>query len=141
MQPHHRVEDRDGGAGRRRRVRRAVVMLLVALLLLVGGMLLLSVGAPEWQPDGSRERYPFLVRVLVCASLIAGTMLVPIGLRRLLLALVPSKSLGVVLAALVGLFGLVAVPLEIWMGVALTRGLEPGSQERQDSGDGDWDWD
>jgi hypothetical protein len=25
------------------------------------------------------------------------------------------------------------------MGVALTRGLEPGSQERHETGDGDWD--
>lgn len=128
-------------AQRTRRFRRTVVMLLLALVLLLGALLLYALGVPAWAPDGSREAYDDALVVLIGACLVSGTLLGPLGLRELILAIVPSKALGLVLALVIGMAGLVAVPIELWLLGVVTRALEPGAHERYESDEDDWDWD
>jgi hypothetical protein len=131
-------------ATRRRRFRRTVVMLLLAIVLLLLALLIYATGTPDWQPDGSREPYPSWRRALICASLVAGTLLGPLGLRELVLAIVPSKALGVVLGIAIGLAGIVVVPIELWLAIGITEEFDPGTQQRYES-DADsgssFDWD
>lgn len=126
---------------RTRRFRRTVVLLLLALVLVLLALLLLALGVPSWQPDGSREAYAAILRALIGASLVAGTLLLPLGLRELILALVPSKPLGLILGVLIGVAGMIVAPLELWLVVIATAEHEPGSQARYESDDDDWDWD
>jgi cell division protein FtsW (lipid II flippase) len=125
---------------RRERVRHAIIFLLLAIVLLLLALLLYSTAAPEWNADGSREPYPAWVRALLCASVIAGTMLMPISVRAFLLAALPSKTLGIVLGIFVGIFGVIAVPLELWLALGITDAEDPGARERYESSE-DWDWD
>ncbi len=127
-------------AERRVHGRNAVIFLLLAIVLLLLALLLFGNAAPEWNADGSREPYPAWARALVCASVVAGTVMVPLSLRSLVLLLLPHKALAVLLGVLVGAVGLVAAPLEVWLALAITDAEEPGSEERYESG-GDWDWD
>jgi hypothetical protein len=128
-------------AQRKQRFRRVVVFLLLAIALLLLGLLLLTMGTPDWQADGSRSDYGAAMRAAICASLIAGTMLVPVSLRELILALLPNQALGVILGVAIGMTGLIAVPIEIWLVMIVTDELEPGAQERYEEDGDDWDWD
>jgi hypothetical protein len=128
-------------AQRKRRFRRTLVLLLLALVLLLLALVIYAFGQPGWQPDGSREAYDEAVRLLIAACLISGTLLGPLGLRELILAIAPSKALGLILAIVIGMGGLIAVPVELWLLSIVTDGLEPGSRERYESGDDDFDWD
>jgi hypothetical protein len=114
---------------RKQRFRRTVILLLLAM------------ATPDWEADGSRSPYGMATRTAICASLILGTMLVPVGLRELILALLPSPALGLILGLLIGMMGLLAVPLEIWLVMIVTDEHEPGSQQRYEDGGDDWDWD
>lgn len=128
-------------AQRKRRFRRTVVLLLLAIALLLLGLLLFAMTTPGWQADGSRPAYGSMTRAAICASLIGGTMLVPISARELILALVPNRALGLILGLLIGLTGLVAAPVELWLVMLVTDELEPGAQERYEADGDDWDWD
>lgn len=128
-------------AQRKQRFRRSVVLLLLAIVLLLLAFFVLALATPDWQPDGSRPDYSTAARALIIASLVAGTILAPVSLRELILAVLPSKTLGVVLAIAIGMAGMIAAPIEIWLALAITDSLEPGTQERYESDDGDWDWD
>jgi hypothetical protein len=68
-------------------------------------------------------------------------MLVPVSLRELILALLPNQALGVILGVAIGMTGLIAVPIEIWLVMIVTDELEPGAQERYEEDGDDWDWD
>lgn len=127
-------------AQRKQRFRRTVIMLLLAIALLLLALLLLAMATPDWQADGSREPYGAAMRAAICVSLAVGTMLVPVGLRELILAVLPSQALGLVLGLLIGMTGLVAVPIEVWLVMVVTDELEPGAQQRYEEDDG-WDWD
>jgi cell division protein FtsW (lipid II flippase) len=131
-------------AKRKQRFRRVVVFLLLAIVLLLLGLLLLAMATPEWQADGSRAPYGMATRAAICACLVGGTMLVPLSLRELILALLGrhavGSALGVILGVLVGMTGLIAVPVELWLVMIVTDELEPGAQQRYEE-DGDWDWD
>ncbi len=116
-------------------------MLLLAIAVLLLGLLVFALATPPWQADGSREAYSALVIAAICACLVVGTVLIPVGLRELVLALLPSKALGLVLALGIGFAALIAVPLEIWLVTIVTDELEPGSEQRYEEADGDWDWD
>jgi Mn2+/Fe2+ NRAMP family transporter len=126
---------------RQTQVRRGVIFLIVAIVLLLLALLLWGNGAPEWNEDGSREAYSTLVRALLCASVVAGTMLVPISARAFLLAVLPSKALGVVLGIFVAVIGAVVVPVELWLALGITEADGPGTRERLENSDSDWDWD
>lgn len=132
-------------AQRKQRFRRTVVFLLLAIALLLLGLLLFAMATPDWQADGSRPAYGSMTRAAICASLIGGTMLVPVSLRELILALLSGQSfgqaLGLILGLLVGLTGLVAVPVELWLVMLVTDELEPGAQQRYEADGDDWDWD
>lgn len=117
-----------------------VVFLLLAIALLLLGLLVFAMATPDWQADGSRPPYDAATRAAICACLIAGTMLVPISLRELMLALLPNQALGLILGLLIGMTGLIAVPIELWLVMVVTDELEPGAQQRYEDG-GDWDWD
>ena len=54
------------------------------------------------------------------ASLVAGTMLIPVSARALVLAALPHKTLALVLGVAVGLVGAVVVPIELWLALAIT---------------------
>jgi hypothetical protein len=131
-------------AQRKQRFRRVVVFLLLAIVLLLLGVLLLAMATPEWQADGSRPPYSVVMRVAICACLIGGTMLVPVSVRELILALLGQyamgSALGVILGVMVGMIGLIAVPVEVWLVSIVTDELEPGAQQRYEDGE-DWDWD
>jgi len=124
---------------RKTQARRGIIFLLIALVLLLLALLLWGNGAPEWNEDGSRDEYSTLIRALLCASLIAGTMLVPLSARAFLLAVLPNKAIGVVLGIFVGVIGAVVVPIELWLALGITDGLDPGARERYENSD--WDWD
>jgi succinate dehydrogenase hydrophobic anchor subunit len=128
-------------AQRKQRFRRTVILLLLAIALLLLALLLLGTSTPDWQADGSREAHGAGSRAAICLCLALGTMLIPVGLRELILAVLPSQTLGLVLGLLIGMAGLVAVPLEIWLVMIVTHELEPGAQQRYEDGDDDWDWD
>jgi hypothetical protein len=131
-------------AVQRRRFRRTVVMLLLAIVLILLALLIFAIGRPDWQVDGSREPYPSWTRAMICASLIAGTLLGPLGVRELVLAIVPIKALGVVLGIMIGIAGAVVVPVELWLAMGITDGLEAGSQQRYESdaeSGSSFDWD
>jgi hypothetical protein len=131
-------------AQRKQRFRRVVVFLLLAIALLLLGVLLLAMATPEWQADGSRPPYGMVTRAAICACLIGGTMLVPVSLRELVLALVGQyavgSALGVILGVMIGMIGLIAAPVEVWLVSIVTDELEPGAQQRYEDGE-DWDWD
>jgi hypothetical protein len=127
-------------ARRKQRFRRVAVFLLLAIVLLLFGLLLFAMATPDWQADGSRSPYGGVTRAAICASLIAGTMLVPVSLRELILALLPNQALGLILGLLIGVSGLIAVPLEVWLVMFATAEREPGTQQRYEDGE-DWDWD
>jgi hypothetical protein len=131
-------------AERKQRFRRVVVFLLLAIALLLLGVLLLAMATPEWQADGSRPPYSMVMRVAICGCLIGGTMLVPVSARELILALLGryavGSALGVILGVLIGMIGLIAVPVEVWVVAVVTHELEPGAQQRYEDGE-DWDWD
>jgi hypothetical protein len=137
---HGQTSGESSEAQRKQRFRRTVVMLLLAIVLILLALLLLAIGTPGWQPDGSRPSHSDGLRGLICACLVGGTILAPLGVRELILALLPSKALGVVLAIAIGMAGMIAAPIEIWLALAITDELEPGSQERYENDD-DWDWD
>ncbi len=148
MQPGHTsappTEESSAEAVRKQRFRRTVVLLLLAIVLLLLGVLLLALALPAWQPDGSRPAYADWLRALVCVCLVGGTVAVPVGLRELLLALLPNGPLGVVLALVVAMVGLIAAPIEIWLVLMVTESREPGTQQRYESqseGGSSWDWD
>jgi hypothetical protein len=124
---------------RREHFRRGVIMLLLAILLLFLALLLFG-NAPDWNADGSRDAYPTWARALLCASVIMGTMFMPLGARSLLLAALPNQALAVVLGIVVGVFGLGVVPVELWLALAITDTEPAGERERQENS-GDWDWD
>lgn len=126
---------------RQQQVRRGVTFLVIAIVLLLLALLLFGNGAPEWNEDGSRDAYSSVIRALLCASVIAGTMLVPISGRAFLLAVLPNKALGLVLGIFVGVIGAIVVPIELWLALGITDGLDPGTRERYESDDGDFDWD
>jgi uncharacterized membrane protein YadS len=126
---------------RRAQVRRGIIFLLLALVLLLLALLLFGNAQPEWNEDGSRDAFPDWVRALLAASVIAGTMLIPISARAFLLAALPSKVLALALGVFVGVIGAVAVPLELLFTLAMTSADEPGARERYESGSGGWDWD
>jgi Mn2+/Fe2+ NRAMP family transporter len=131
-------------AVRRRRFRRTVVMLLLAIVLILLALLIYATGQPDWQVDGSREPYPSWTRALICASLVAGTLLGPLGVRELVLAILPSKALGVVLGIVIGLAGAVVVPIELWLAMGITDGLDAGTKQRYESDEASgssFDWD
>jgi Mn2+/Fe2+ NRAMP family transporter len=125
---------------RRSRVRRAIIFLLLAIVLLLLFVLLFSAAAPEWNADGSRDAYSAWARALLCASLVGGTMLMPISVRAFLLAALPNKALAIVLGIFVGVIGAVVVPIELWLALGITDEDEPGTRERYENS-GDWDWD
>ena len=124
---------------RQTQVRRGIIFLVIALVLLLLALLLFGNGAPEWNEDGSRDAYSDSIRALLCMSLIAGTMLVPLSARAFLLAVLPNKAIGVVLGLFVGVIGAVVVPIELWLALGITDGLDPGARERYENSD--WDWD
>jgi O-antigen/teichoic acid export membrane protein len=127
---------------RTRRFRRTVVFLLLAIALILLALLLLALATPGWLPDGSRPAYPASIRALIGASLVAGTVLVPVGVRELVLALLPNEALGLILALVIGMAGLIAAPVEIWVTMVATAELEAGAQQRYESDDDvDFDWD
>ena len=64
----------------------------------------------------------------------------PITARVGLLALLHNQTLGLILGLMVGMTGLVAVPVELWLVMLATDELEPGAQQRYEEED-DWDWD
>jgi hypothetical protein len=128
-------------AQRKQRFRRVVVFLLLAIALLLLGLLLFALTTPDWQADGSRESYGAGTRAAICVCLVAGTMLLPLSLRELILALLPNPALGLILGLLIGITGLIAVPLELWLVMIVTDELEPGAQERYEDDDSDWEWD
>lgn len=125
---------------RRRRLGRMAWMLVLALLLLLLALALSFGGQPGWEADGSREAYPALLRAAVFASLGAAIVLGPLGLRELVLALLPIRVLATVLAVVVGLTCAVALPIGLWAAAVVTGPLEAGSREGLEHGD-DWDWD
>jgi hypothetical protein len=128
-------------AQRKRRFRRTVVLLLLAIALLLLGLLLFALATPDWQVDGSRPAYGTATRAAICMSLALATMLVPVGLRELILAVLPNQALGLILALLIGMAGLIAVPVEVWLVMIVTDELEPGAQQRYEEDGEDWDWD
>jgi hypothetical protein len=127
-------------AQRKQRFRRTVVFLLLAIALLLFGLLLFGTATPDWEADGSRSAYGGVTRAVICASLIAGTLLFPVSLRELILALLPNQALGLILALLIGMSGLIAIPIELWVVMVVTKELEPGAQQRYEESEG-WDWD
>lgn len=120
-------------------------MLLLAIILILLAFLIYGMCTPDWQVDGSREPYPSWTRLLICASLVAGSLLGPLGVRELVLAIVPSKALGVVLGIVIGIAGVVVVPIELWLAMGITDGLDAGSQQRYESDEAEagssFDWD
>jgi Mn2+/Fe2+ NRAMP family transporter len=128
-------------AQRKQRFRRTIVLLLLLIVLLLLAFVVLAVATPDWQPDGSRPDYSAAARAVICASLVAGTVLIPVSLRELILGLIPSKTLGLILAIGVAITGAIAAPIEIWLTLIVTDSLGPGSQQRYESDDTDWDWD
>jgi hypothetical protein len=128
-------------AQRKQRFRRTVILLLLAIALLLLALLLLGMSTPDWQADGSREPYGAGSRAAICVCLALGTMLIPAGLRELILAVLPSQALGLVLGLVIGLAGVISIPIEIWLVMVVTDELEPGSEQRYEDGDDDWDWD
>jgi O-antigen/teichoic acid export membrane protein len=128
-------------AQRKQRFRRTVILLLLAIALLLLGLLLFALATPDWQADGSRPPYDGATRAAICVSLILATMLVPVSLRELILALLPNQALGLMLGLLIGMTGLIAVPVEVWLVLLVTDELEPGAQQRYEDGGDDWDWD
>jgi hypothetical protein len=128
-------------AQRKQRFRRTVVLLLLAIVLLLLAIVLLGIATPDWNADGSRPDFSAVARAAICASLVAATILFPVALRELILAVVPNKALGLILGIAIGMAGVIAAPIEIWMVMTITDALEPGTKERWENDDGDWDWD
>lgn len=126
---------------RRRRIRIAAFLLILAIALVMLALLLYALSTPAWLDDGARPAYDPLVRALLVASLAAGTVLLPVALRAGVLALLPSRIVGLILGVTIGIFGAVVVPLEVWMAMELTAELEPGTRERWESDPTDWGWD
>lgn len=120
------------------RLRRTGAMLVLALLLLLVASLVLFLAAPASGIDGAREAYPWLARALLILTLLAGTALVPLAARELVLAILPSRRLGLALSVALGLACAVALPIEAGLAVILTGPLAAGASG---SADGDWDWD